>query len=40
MANFSYFDENDSVLVVYDTPTPERCYGPGGVLADVFRLLD
>jgi len=38
MANFSYFDENDSVLIVYDTPAPQRCYGPGGVLADVFRL--
>jgi hypothetical protein len=38
MALFSYFDASDSVLVVYDSPTPQRRYGPGGVLADVFRL--
>jgi hypothetical protein len=38
MANFSYFDENDSVLVVYDDPSPQRHYGPGGVFADIFRL--
>jgi hypothetical protein len=38
VANFSYFDENDSVLVVYDDPSPQRHYGPGGVFADIFRL--
>jgi hypothetical protein len=38
VANFSYFDENDSVLVVYDDPAPQRHYGPGGVFADIFRL--
>jgi hypothetical protein len=38
LANFSYFDESDSVLVVYDTPAPQRRHGPSGVLADIFRL--
>jgi hypothetical protein len=38
VANFSYFDESDSVLVVYDDPAPSRRYGPCGVLADIFRL--
>jgi hypothetical protein len=38
VANFSYFDEDDSVLVVYDNPSPQRHYGPGGVFADIFRL--
>jgi hypothetical protein len=38
MANFSYFDESDSVLVVYDGPAPQRRYGTDGVLADIFRL--
>ncbi|WPB81653.1 DUF3616 domain-containing protein [Archangium violaceum] len=38
VALFSWFEPNDSVLVVYDTPSPRRCYGPDGVLADVFRL--
>ncbi|WNG50374.1 DUF3616 domain-containing protein [Archangium minus] len=38
VAVFSWFAPNDSVLVVYDTPSPQRCYGPDGVLADVFRL--
>jgi hypothetical protein len=38
MANFSYFDENDSVLIVYDSPAPQRRYGDDGVFADVFRL--
>ncbi|WP_224249350.1 DUF3616 domain-containing protein [Hyalangium gracile] len=38
VANFSYFDESDSVLVVYDDPAPQRRYGPCGVFADVFRL--
>lgn len=38
VANFSYFDESDSVLVVYDTPAPLRRYGPCGVFADIFRL--
>jgi hypothetical protein len=38
VANFSYFDEDDSVLVVYDDPAPQRRYGPGGVFADIFRL--
>lgn len=40
VASFSYFDESDSVLVVYDDPAPERRYGPCGVFADVFRLTD
>ncbi|QSQ20659.1 DUF3616 domain-containing protein [Pyxidicoccus parkwayensis] len=38
VALFSYFDEDDSVLVVYDSPAKQRRYGPHGVLADVFRL--
>jgi hypothetical protein len=38
MANFSYFDEQDSVLIVYDSPAPHRRYGPDGVFADIFRL--
>ncbi|WP_309895950.1 DUF3616 domain-containing protein [Archangium sp.] len=38
VAVFSWFEPNDSVLVVYDTPSQERRYGPDGVLADVFRL--
>jgi hypothetical protein len=38
VAVFSWFAPNDSVLVVYDTPSPQRRYGPDGVLADVFRL--
>lgn len=38
VAVFSWFAPNDSVLVVYDTPSAQRCYGPDGVLADVFRL--
>ncbi|MDY7226269.1 DUF3616 domain-containing protein [Hyalangium rubrum] len=38
MANFSYFDESDSVLVVYDDPAPHRRHGARGVYADVFRL--
>jgi len=38
VANFNYFDESDSVLVVYDDPAPQRRYGPCGVFADVFRL--
>ncbi len=38
VANFSYFDEDDSVLVVYDNPSPQRYYGPGGMFADIFRL--
>ncbi len=38
VAVFSWFEPNDSVLVVYDTPSPQRRYGPDGVLADVFRL--
>jgi len=38
VANFSYFDEDDSVLVVYDDPSPQRYYGPGGIFADIFRL--
>ncbi|WP_225411540.1 DUF3616 domain-containing protein [Stigmatella hybrida] len=38
VANFSYFDESDSVLVVYDDPDPARRYGPCGVFADIFRL--
>jgi hypothetical protein len=39
VAVFSWFDEADSVLVVYDTPAPERRYGPCGVFADVFRIV-
>jgi hypothetical protein len=38
VASYSYFDESDSVLVVYDSPAPQRRHGPRGVLADVFRL--
>jgi hypothetical protein len=38
VATFSYFDKEDSVLVVYDTPAPQRRYGPCGVFADIFRL--
>ncbi|ADO68635.1 DUF3616 domain-containing protein [Stigmatella aurantiaca] len=38
VANFSYFSESDSVLVVYDDPAPSRRYGPCGVFADIFRL--
>lgn len=38
MALHSWFDEHDSVLVVYDTPAPERRIGELSVLADVFRL--
>jgi hypothetical protein len=38
VALFSWFAPDDSVLVVYDTPSPRRCYGSDGVLADVFRL--
>jgi hypothetical protein len=36
---FSYFDKDDSVLIVYDSPSKQRRYGPCGVLADVFRLF-
>jgi hypothetical protein len=39
VALFSYFDQDDSVLVVYDSPAEQRRYGPCGVLADVFRLF-
>jgi hypothetical protein len=39
VALFSWFAEADSVLVVYDTPAPERRYGPCGVFADVFRIV-
>ncbi len=39
VALFSWFAEEDSVLVVYDTPAPERRYGPCGVFADVFRIV-
>ena len=39
VALFSYFEQDDSVLVVYDSPSEQRRYGPCGVLADVFRLL-
>ena len=36
---FSYFEQDDSVLIVYDSPSPQRRHGPCGVLADVFRLF-
>jgi hypothetical protein len=36
---YSYFEKDDSVLIVYDSPCDERRYGPCGVLADVFRLF-
>jgi len=39
VALFSYFDKDDSVLIVYDSPSEQRRYGPCGVLADVFRLF-
>ncbi|WP_395825830.1 DUF3616 domain-containing protein [Archangium minus] len=38
VAVFSWFAPDDSVLVVYDTPSPQRRSGPDGVLADVLRL--
>ncbi|MGA9522079.1 MAG: DUF3616 domain-containing protein [Myxococcaceae bacterium] len=38
MTLHSWFEEDDSLLVVYDTPAPERCLGESSVLADVFRL--
>ncbi len=38
VAVYSYFDPDDSILVVYDDPPPERLYGDDAVLADVFRL--
>jgi len=36
MARCSWFDEDDSLLVVYDAPSPARRLGPSVVLADVF----
>ncbi|MCY1017332.1 DUF3616 domain-containing protein [Pyxidicoccus sp. MSG2] len=39
VALFSYFEPDDSVLIVYDSPARQRRYGPCGVLADVFRLF-
>ncbi|WP_164017742.1 DUF3616 domain-containing protein [Pyxidicoccus trucidator] len=39
VALFSYFEKDDSVLIVYDSPSKQRRYGPCGVLADVFRLF-
>jgi len=38
VALYSWFAESDSVLVVYDSPAPQRRYGPCGVFADVFRI--
>jgi hypothetical protein len=38
VALFSYFAPDDSVLVLYDTPSAERLLRPGAVLADVLRL--
>lgn len=36
MARCSWFDEDDALLVVYDSPGPMRRRGPSLVLADVF----
>jgi hypothetical protein len=38
LANFSWFDEDDSALVLYDSPGPARRLGDHAVLADVFAL--
>lgn len=35
---FSWFDDDDSMLVVYDRPAKERLYDQRTVLADIFRL--
>lgn len=35
---FSWFDDDDSMLVVYDRPAAERLYDKRTVLADIFRL--
>jgi hypothetical protein len=37
-ARFSWFEEDDSILVVYDSPGPRRMLGEGAVLADVFAI--
>ena len=34
----SWFDDADSVLVLYDAPSPHRCPDEQGVLADVFAI--
>ncbi len=36
IATFDWFDENDSILVVYDSPDTRRCLSKTSVLADVF----
>jgi hypothetical protein len=38
LASFSWFDEQDSLLVVYDSPSPARHLDSTTVLADVFAL--
>jgi hypothetical protein len=38
IARFDWFDEDDSILVVYDSPRKSRRLGKSGVLADVFAL--
>lgn len=38
IALFSWFEDDDSMLVVYDRPAVERLYDARTVLADIFRL--
>jgi hypothetical protein len=38
VALHSWFEEHDSVLVLYDTPHETRLLGPCGVFADVYRV--
>jgi hypothetical protein len=38
VARFDWFEENDSILVVYDSPGPRRMLGECAVLADVFAI--
>lgn len=38
IATFDWFDRDDSILVVYDSPKKERCLGKSAVLADVFAV--
>jgi hypothetical protein len=38
LAAFSWFTDDDSVLVLYDAPSPTRCLDENTVLADVFAL--
>lgn len=38
IARFSWFDEDDSLLIAYDTPSPARVIDETSVMADVFAL--